>query len=225
MRRTFVCRIACVIEKAEVSMLTYLILTTRQILTEAVILGALTGYVKTAAGKKQRRMVWLLAAAGVVFSIAIAILRNTTSMIDTAILNGWIYVIGLIAYVLFLIFTIKKPSDHGFLSFLPWIFAGVLYVTILVYALPDVWAYPYHVLQEETTMISTDFLMAMIGMTAGLILAVLTFLGAMKCTRRLTLLQAGILLKLELFINAAMRLANLFSVLFQKKIVKSKCKK
>ena len=47
-------------------MLTYLILTTRQILTEAVILGALTGYVKTAAGKKQRRMVWLLAAAGVV---------------------------------------------------------------------------------------------------------------------------------------------------------------
>ena len=202
-------------------MLTYLILTTRQILMEAVILGVFTGYVMIAAAKAHRRIVWSFALAGVGGSIAVAVIRNTTSMIDTAILNGWIYVIGLIAYVLFLIFTIKKPSDHGFLSFLPWIFAGVLYVTILVYALPDVWAYPYHVLQEETTMISTDFLLAMIGMTAGLILAAAAFLGAMKCTRRLPLSAAGLLLKLELTINAAMRLANLFSVLFPKKIVKS----
>ena len=202
-------------------MLTYLILTTRQVLMEAVILGVLTGYVMLAATKAGRRIVWSFALAGAAGSVAIALIRNTTSMIDTAILNGWIYVIGLSAFVLFLIFTIKKPSDHGILSILPWIFAGILYVTMIAYALPDVWAYPYHVLQEETTMISTDFLMAMIGMTAGLILAVLAFLGAMKCTRRLTLFQAGILLKLELLINAAMRLANLFSVLFQKKIVQS----
>ena len=119
-------------------MLTYLILTTRQILMEAVILGVFTGYVMIAAAKAHRRIVWSFALAGVGGSIAVAVIRNMTSMIDTAILNGWIYVIGLIAYVLFLIFTIKKPSDHGFLSFLPWIFAGVLYVTILVYALPDV---------------------------------------------------------------------------------------
>ena len=43
----------------------------------------------------------------------------------------------------------------------------------------------------------------------------------MKCTRRLPFSAAGLLLKLELTINAVMRLANLFSVLFQKKIVKS----
>ncbi len=202
-------------------MLTYLILTTRQILTEAVILGALTGYVKTAAGKKQRRMVWLLAAAGVVFSIAIAILRNTTSMIDTAILNGWIYAAGLVSFVVFLIFTIKKPSDKGFAGTFPWIFAGVLYITIIGYGMPDVWAYPYHVLQQETTVISTDFLMSMIGMVLGIVLAVVTFLACEKLALRLGAGKAGIIAKLELLINAVMRLAGLFSVLLQKKIVQS----
>ncbi len=202
-------------------MLTYLILTTRAILMEAVILGVITGYTKITAGKAQRRIVWAFAVIGAVFSIVIAVMRNTTSMIDTAILNGWIYAIGLLMFVLFLIFTIKKPSEHGLIGTLAWVFLGVQYVTMIAYAFPDVWAYPYHVLQKETTVISTDFLMAMIGMVLGLILAVVTFLASEKCAMRLGQTKAGILSKLELLINAAVRMSGLFSVLFQKKIVKS----
>ncbi len=202
-------------------MLTYLILTTRAILMEAVILGVITGYTKITAGKVQRRIVWAFAMIGVIFSIVIAVMRNTTSMIDTAILNGWIYAIGLLMFLLFLVFTIKKPSDHGFLGTLAWIFLGVQYVTMIAYAMPDVWAYPYHVLQQETTVISTEFLLAMIGMVLGLILAVVTFLASEKCTMRLSQTKAGILSKLELLINAAVRLSGLFSVLLQKKIVVS----
>ena len=202
-------------------MLTYLILTTRAILMEAVILGVLTGYTRITAGKGQRRAVWLFAAAGTLFSIAIAVLRNTTSMIDTAILNGWIYLIGLFAFVLFLIFTIKKPAGRGLAGMIPWLFAGVLYVVMIAYAMPDVWAYPYHVLQKESTIISTDFLMAMIGMLFGLILAVVSFLAAEHLTMSLPYAAASALVKLELLIHAAVRLSGLFSVLFQKKIVKS----
>ncbi|MBR1900650.1 MAG: DUF2318 domain-containing protein [Lachnospiraceae bacterium] len=202
-------------------MLTYLILTTRAVLMEAAILGVMTGWTKISAGKPRRRIVWAFAVIGVLFSIFIAVMRNTTSMIDTAILNGWIYTIGLTAFVLFLIFTIKKPSDHGVLSVIPWVFLGVICVTIIAYAMPDVWAYPYHVLQQESTIISTEFLMSMIGMTVGLILAVVTFLASERCTRRLGYTWAAVLLRLELLINAALRLSNLFSVLLQKKIVKS----
>ncbi len=202
-------------------MLTYLILTTRAILMEAAILGVATGYTKITAGKVQRRIVWSFAVIGVIFSIVIAVMRNTTSMIDTAILDGFIYAIGLLMFILFLIFTIKKPSGHGLVGTLAWTFLGVQYVTIIAYAIPDVWAYPYHVLQKETTVISTDFLMSMIGMILGLILAVVTFLASEKCTMRLSQTKAGILAKLELLINAAVRMSGLFSVLFQKKIVKS----
>jgi uncharacterized membrane protein len=202
-------------------MLTYLILTTRQILMEAVILGVLTGYVKAAAGKSRRRIVWVAALAGVVFSIVIAVLRNTTSMIDTAILNGWIYAAGLVAFVLFLIFTIKKPAEKGIAGIIAFVSAGVLYITMIAYAMPDVWAYPYHVLQQETTVISTDFLMSMIGMVLGLVLAVVTFLACEKLTIRLGASRGGILAKLETAINAAVRLSGLFSVLLQKKIVQS----
>lgn len=202
-------------------MLTYLILTTRQILMEAVILGVISGFTRITAGKKQRRIVWCLAMAGVVFSIVIAVMRNTTSMIDTAILNGWIYAISLLMFALFLVFTIKRPSESGILGTLPWIFEGVLYVTVIAYAMPDVWAYPYHVKQQESTVLSTDFLLAMIGMVLGLILAVVTFLASEKCTMKLTYTKAGILAKLELLINAAVRLSGLFSVLLQKKIVVS----
>ena len=202
-------------------MLTYLILTTRAILMEAVILGVITGFVKITAAKRQRRVVWSFAILGVIISIVIAVMRNTTSMIDTAILNGWIYAIGLAAFALFLIFTIIKPSHSGVMSMIPWILLGILYVTMIAYAMPDVWAYPYHVLQKETTIISTDFLMAMIGMLFGLILAVVTFLAAQHVTARLSYGKASVLSKLELLINAAVRLSGLFSVFLQKKIVKS----
>ena len=84
-------------------MLTYLILTTRAVLMEAAVLGVMTGWTKITAGKTHRRIVWAFAVIGVLFSIFIAVMRNTTSMIDTAILNGWIYTIGLAAFVLFLI--------------------------------------------------------------------------------------------------------------------------
>ena len=202
-------------------MLTYLILTTRAILMEAAILGVITGFVKITAAKRQRRVVWSFAILGVIISIVIAVMRNTTSMIDTAILNGWIYAIGLAAFALFLIFTIIKPSHSGVMSMIPWILLGILYVTMIAYAMPDVWAYPYHVLQKETTIISTDFLMAMIGMLFGLILAVVTFLAAQHVTARLSYGKASVLSKLELLINAAVRLSGLFSVFLQKKIVKS----
>ena len=202
-------------------MLTYLILTTRALLMEAVILGVITGFVKITAAKRQRRVVWSFAILGVIISIVIAVMRNTTSMIDTAILNGWIYAIGLAAFALFLIFTIIKPSHSGVMSMIPWILLGILYVTMIAYAMPDVWAYPYHVLQKETTIISTDFLMAMIGMLFGLILAVVTFLAAQHVTARLSYGKASVLSKLELLINAAVRLSGLFSVFLQKKIVKS----
>ena len=204
-------------------MLSYLILTTRAILMAAVLCGTITGYTRMAGDRLQRRVVWIFAGAGTLMSMVIAFLRNTTSLIDSAILNGWIYAVSLTAFALFLLFTLKAPSSGTgrIIRLIPYILLGILFMTVIAYAMPEVWAYPHHVLLSEKTIISTDFLMAMIGMTAGLILAVVTFFAVEKSLMRMSLPGAGIFLRLELLLNAAMRLSGLFSVLFQKKIVKS----
>ncbi len=204
-------------------MFEYLILMTRAILMEAVICGVITGYTKMKTDKTSRWIVWAFALAGTLFSIFIAYMRNTTSKIDSAILNGYVYAISLTAFVFFVFFTLKpwKKSKNLIIKRIPWVMLGILFMTIIVYAMPDVWAYPYHVHMNEQTMISTDFLMAMIGIAAGAILAVVTFLAVERCTMRLSGPGAEILLRLELLLNAAMRLSGLFSVLLQKKIVVS----
>lgn len=203
-------------------MLSYLILTTRAILIATICCGVATGYTRIAANKTQRKAVWALMIVGTIASIVIAVLRNATSKIDSAILNGRIYAISLTAYTLYLIFTLTPLGKKGgIMQMISWVLLGIVLMTVIAYAMPEIWGYPYHILLSEKTVISTDFLMGIIGMAAALILAAATFFGTMKSTMRLSLRGAGILLNLELLIHSALRLSGLFSVLFQKKIIKS----
>ena len=204
-------------------MLTYLILTTRTLLMAAVLLGTACGYTKMAPEACQRNIIWISAAIGTVVSVVIAYFRNATSMIDSAILNGRIYAVSLLSFLLFLIFTIRpvKLAASKAVRTLPWIFLGILIITVISYGVPDVWAYPYHVLLSEKTVISTDFLLSMIGMAFGLILMAVIFFAVEISTRNLSEMGAELLLKGELLLNAILRLSGLISVLIQKKIIKS----
>ena len=201
-------------------MLIYLIMTTRATLLAAIIGGVLTGYTRLAADKWGKRVVGLGACLGLIFSIWMAVMRNTTSKVDTGFWNSVIYGTGLCAFLLFLFFLIaaKRLPVCGFLV---WISLGVLCATLIAYAMPQVWAYPYQVLQAEKTIISTDFLYDMIGMAGGLLLAVVVFFAAWHCTLRISEGGAAALLALELLLNAIQQLAGLFSVLLQKRIVVS----
>ena len=204
-------------------MLTYLILTTRAVLLEAVICGAIAGFTKSNGSRQQKKLIGICGIAGLAFSAFIAYMRNTTSMIDSAILNGWLYGISIASFVLFLILTLRRPAggSTGKWSMIPWILLGIILITVLSYALPEVWAYPYHLMQSEKTVISTDFLLSILGMIFGLILAAVTFFAVGKCTSGLRVRGASRFLKLELLLYELLRLSGLFSVLFQKKLVKS----
>ena len=204
-------------------MLSYLILTTRAILMAAVITGVIRGYTKLAADKYQRNIVLVFACVGLAGSALIAWLRNATSLVDSAILNGYIYAFSLVSFVLYLIFQRKTfaESESKLLRTLPWVLLGIITATIILYAMPEVWGYPYHVYLSESTVISTDFLLSMIGLIFGVILSVVAYLGTAKSTVRLRNGQALALLDAELVLNAALRISGLYSVLFQKKIIKS----
>ena len=189
----------------------------------ALLCGMIHGYTRIAGRKEERRIVWILAGLGLVCSLIITWFRNATNLIDSAILNGVVYLISLTAFVVLLLTTFKpfRNREGGILRKISWAALGLLYFTIIVYAAPTVWAYPYQELLAEKTIVSTEYLMNMIGVTEGLILSILVFLAAEKCVMRFT--PDGILpvLKLELLLNAMLRLAGLFSVLLQKRIVLS----
>ena len=204
-------------------MLTYLILTTRALLMTAALFGVMWGYTLIDFESYQRKIVGYFAIAGAVVSAVIAYFRNATSKIDSAILNGWLYGITLVCFVIYLIFTYTplKNSEKKWLGILRYVCLGLMLFATISYAAPDVWGYPYHVLLSESTILSTDFLMAMIGMVFGIILAVVTFFAVEKTTYRLTKKGAGTLLLLELILVAALRVSGLYSVLFQKTIIKS----
>ena len=203
-------------------MLTYLILTTRALMMVTIVLGAIIGYTKLKGEKYQRNIVYVETIIGFVISFVIAYFRNATSLIDSAILNGWIYAISLISFVLFLILSIKPLAERNrVMGTLQWLFLGAISITVIAYATPDVWGYPYHVLLNEKTIISTDFLLSMIGMVLGLVLMIVGFMATQKILISSDEKIYEVVLRLELLVNAIVRLSGFFSVLLQKKIVKS----
>ena len=204
-------------------MLTYLIATTRAIVMAAVILGVITGYTRLISDRSRNKALLIGVAVGAVISFIIAYLRNTTSKVNSANLNATIYVIGLSAFILFAVMSIPAISARGgrVASVISGVLLSILSADIIVYSFPEVWGYPYQVLLSEKTVLSTDFLLNMIGMIFGLILALVTFLSAMKCTMRISLKGAFLLLVGELILNALKQLAGILSVLQQRKIIVS----
>ncbi|MCR4704828.1 MAG: Fe-S-containing protein [Lachnospiraceae bacterium] len=203
-------------------MLTYLVLTTRAILMAAEIAGVLFGYTKLKFEKTQRNTVWRLAIVGTVVSALIAVLKNATNWIDTAVLNGCIYALSLLFFVIYIICALAelKKGDGSMQKGMA-TSIGMLSASVIAYAMPDVWAYPYHILLSEETVISTDYLLGLIGVMTGVLLGAIALLSAMHVVSRLPDKQAGIVLFLALFLNASMRITGLYSVLFQKKLIRS----
>ena len=108
----------------------------------AVIWGAVSGYTGKAEDRRIKRVVWIPALLGTAASVIIAVMRNATSLVDTAILNGWIYAISLTAFVMFLIFKLT-PLGHvkkGPVRVIRYLLIGILMATVIAYAMPDVWA-------------------------------------------------------------------------------------
>lgn len=204
-------------------MLSYLILTTNALILLAVVFGAIAGYSAICADIGRKKIIWVSALIGLVWAIIIAYFRNATSKMDSAIMNGWLYGITICAFILFLVFSIKPiaKKENRFVKTTPWILLGIQLAALIAYALPDVLAYPHDVLLQEKTMISTDFLLSMIGLALGAVLVTVAFFAVGRSTSRLSKGGAWVLVTLLLLINVLLRASGLIAVFFQKKVIKS----
>ena len=138
-------------------------------------------------------------------------------------MNGWLYGITICAFILFLIFSIKPiaAKENRLVRTVPWILMGSQLAALIAYALSDVLAYPHDVLLQEKTVISTDFLLSMIGLALGAALVIVAYFAVEKSTARLSKTGAWVYVSLLLLINALIRASGLIAVFLQKKIIKS----
>ena len=204
-------------------MLTYLILTTRLLVLAVLVAALILGYTSVTYTGINKHIVWALGIVGVIFSMVISYLRHTTSLIDTAILNGCIYAVSIISFIIFLIMNIPAISrkDSAPVRGVTSVFTGIILFTAIAYAFPDYWGYPYDIYEYESTMLSTNFLLSILGMLFASILLIVLFFAVRAIALKVQLKYTRAMLFAVLLIYEILRLAGLFSAILQKQIVKS----
>ena len=191
-------------------MLKYLIAVTAGLVVCAVLMGLLSAYLT------DRKALTVGACAGFLGAIAMAILKNKTKLINTGIWNRRVFTLSLAALLLFALFSFGPLRKKAGKRAAP-ICAGVLAFTFLLYALPDVIAYPFLFSLNGISLLSTDFLYRFLGWLLGLVLMALTFLSVRSAARRLNTGAVGALLAAALAINGVQQATKILQELYSKK--------
>jgi len=202
-------------------MLNYFIHTVNAILMASIIAGTVTGFTRLVGQKIEKRIMIAGAAAGAIAAVVIAILRNNTNLVKSATLNSAIYTISLCAFLLFAVFRVPALKKNRIFAYLSWAALAAFLAALTAYSYPEALMYPHKVLIVEKTALSTDYLMAMIGVLGGFVLSLIGFLAAMHCLMRLSERGAGFVLVLQMMIEEVIMLAGILSVNLQNGTIKS----
>jgi uncharacterized membrane protein len=163
-------------------------------------------------------------AVGAVLSLAVAVLRRTTALINRARLNTWILSAAIIAAVVFLCLywldlSKRKPDTGGMRRQIFPVVSAFLEAAFLFYTLPTIFLYPAEFVLAGQSIISTDFLFKLIGFTAGLVLVILASFGLFKSASTLSNKVIGIFLSLVLVINMVNQLTAIIQFLLARRII------
>lgn len=204
-------------------MLTYLIMTTEALVATAILVGLMLSYSGKNFNKIGKIIITVGTAAGLIASIVMSYMKNTTRKIDTGWWNLRIFSVAIISLGVFLIFSIKliNKITRKFGEVVTWCSLAVLMFTAVFYALPDVWAYPFSFLTADQTIMSTDFLYKFIGYIIGMILMLVACITVYQGGLRLNALSLSIILKLALVINALRQASVCLQILLVRRMIKS----
>ena len=154
-------------------MLKYFTDTTEALLSMALLTGMLYEYLEYCFHKTGRIFALIGLIGGLLGAGTVTYLKNGTKLLTSAKWNEIILIlffITLCALVLFWIFSalrkLIRPVSDLANSFL----LCVIMMITLTYALPNVIIYPYSILLVEKSVLSTAFIIKVIGILFGLIL-------------------------------------------------------
>ena len=163
-------------------MLKYLVQVTEDLLFFGVLTGLIYAFVGRMDGRRGRIIVTAAAAAGLIAAAVMSWFKNNTKMVNTGLWNMRILVASAIALVLFLLISLFHLSKAEKLKKIAGIVSaalGALTVALYIfYLLPDVLAYPSGFVGSDVSMLSSDFLLKLIGFIFGFVLVFLAGLAA-----------------------------------------------
>ena len=127
-----------------------------------------------AAGRKGRLIHGVGLCAGVLASVALAIVKNTTKLIISSHWNHYIYAVTMALTLLFLVFTLcfgrKENAPAGAGPVLLSVAGSLLSAVLIFYALPGVLLYPFSFNTMGQGYLSSYYLVRMAGWLGALIL-------------------------------------------------------
>ena len=206
-------------------MLNYFITITEGLTITAILIGLLYAHIPSILGSRGKRMLTIGAVLGLAAAAVMAVLKNTTKLVDssggTGMWNVRTFAVSTFALVVYYVFSIKgrrrKLGIKG--DAVAAISACVLTFTSVFYALPDVLAYPFNFSLSGESVFSTAFFYRLIGYLLGIILTLLIAAAVCQASKRMKTGAAAILLNIVLFINGFQQITKAAQVLYAKRVI------
>ncbi|MBQ9624632.1 MAG: DUF2318 domain-containing protein [Clostridia bacterium] len=207
-------------------MLNYFIQVTENITVAAILLGLLYSYISLCFGKRARLVLNCGVALGFIGAIAVAVLKNTTKIIDksggTGMLNVRTFSVSTILLIIFYVLSLKPVQKRlgKACDVIVALFAAGLACALVFYSFPDVLAYPFTFSLGGESVLSTAFFYRLIGYLLGLLLMLLVFLSVKETAKKIGIRYAGGVLYTALLINGLQQIFKGVQVLNAKRILK-----
>ncbi|HOJ02055.1 MAG TPA: hypothetical protein PLL88_10600, partial [Anaerolineaceae bacterium] len=153
-------------------MLKYLIQVVQSSLTTSILLAMLFAF--THFDGKQRQKTGLLwgFVVGIASAFVLAVFKHTTVLINREYFNIGILSVAILAEVLFYLLSwdVFKKRSSEFHEKVRGVVYAVLAISLVLYALPDIFLYPTEFVMPGESAFSTDFLFKVIGYLGGLLI-------------------------------------------------------
>ena len=200
-------------------MLTYLIFTIEDLISTAILVGLALSYGRVVDDKLGTKVVAGGLIAGLVLSIVMAVMKQTTNMVDTGTWNMRIFWVAAIALIVFLLCLIKPIARSKVGSMVGMVALSLFVFCRVFYKVPDVYLYPFNFSLSESTIISTDFFTRLAGYVLGLLVVVLVCIGLFKSLKSLERRPIGIALSVVAIIIGAVQMMTCVQTMLARRMI------
>ena len=203
-----------------IKMLNYLVLGTEGLISTAVIAGLLYAFIISKYGRFGKIVLNCFTLAGMIAAGVMSYLKNTTSLVHTGTWNVRIFSVSLCALILMVIFNIISSGNRRVIpGRISCIMAGIYLFTIVFYALPDIYAYPFNFSLGGAGTFSSAFFTRFVGLLIGIILSLVAGIAVYRVGLRANRGILDIVLFAAAAINAVQQIGKIVTVLYTRRML------
>ena len=173
-------------------MLTYLIYVIEDLIATALLAGFALSYARAAWGKPGLRVILGGIVCGLAMSVAMAVFKQPTNLVDTGTWNMRIFVVAAVCAAVFMLCFIKPIANSKVGSTVSQLALSLFVLCRLFYKAPDVFLYPFNFNLPDGNVLSSDFAVRISGFMLGIAVVVLACLALFKCLREVARRPIGI---------------------------------